>query len=164
MSVDRPRIDDALDALIENAIKATVPGQRIVLRALVRDGVAVLQVADEGTGVPTADRERIFERWGRSRTASTASRNGTGLGLPLARSIARAHGGTAELVDAASGPTTFELRLGRVEPTVFKGLHASLHDKQLNDRHDNRVNDRQSRTPTPVGSVGRIAASSGAGS
>ena len=113
--VDRPRIDDALDALIENAVKATVPGQRIVLRALARDGVAVLQVADDGPGVPAADRERIFERWGRSRTAHTAPRNGTGLGLPLARSVARAHGGTAELLNGASGPTTFELRLGRLE-------------------------------------------------
>jgi signal transduction histidine kinase len=114
--VDPARIDCALDALIENAIKATALGDEIALGALARGGVPVLAVADRGLGVPYEHRERIFERFARLPPAPGAVRSGTGLGLPMVRAIAETHGGTAELVQDPGGWTTFELRLARFEP------------------------------------------------
>jgi signal transduction histidine kinase len=116
--VDRARIDAALDALIENAIKATRPGEAIALRALVRDGVPAIEVADRGRGVEPAQRERIFERFTRVPPASGGARGGTGLGLPMVRAIADAHGGSARLADGPEGWTTFELRLARLGPAA----------------------------------------------
>jgi signal transduction histidine kinase len=113
--VERPRIDDALDAPIENALKATAPGEPIALRAFTRAGVPVLSVADHGVGLAMEHRERVFERFARVASKSGGPRGGTGLGLPMVRAIAEAHGGTAELVADAAGWTTFELRLARVE-------------------------------------------------
>jgi signal transduction histidine kinase len=110
--VDRARIDVALDALIENAIKATGPGDVIALQAFRRGGVPILSVADRGIGIAPEDRERVFERFGRVSPTHGTVRAGTGLGLPMVRAVAEAHGGAAELVDER-GWTTFELRLGR---------------------------------------------------
>jgi len=70
---------------------------------------AVIAVSDDGPGVPRADRERIFERLVRLDAARTAS-GGVGLGLPIARGIARAHGGDVRCVDTARG-ARFEVTL-----------------------------------------------------
>jgi signal transduction histidine kinase len=114
--VDAARIDCALDALIENAIKATARGDAIALAAHARGGVPVLTVSDRGAGVALEHRERIFERFCRVPPAPGTVRSGTGLGLPMVRAIAQAHGGTTELVDDPGGWTTFELRLACFEP------------------------------------------------
>jgi two-component system, OmpR family, sensor kinase len=114
--VDAARIDCALDALIENAIKATARGEAIALATHARGGMPVLSVADRGSGVAPEHRERIFERFGRVPTAPGTVRSGTGLGLPMVRAIAEAHGGTAELIQDPHGWTTFEVRLARFEP------------------------------------------------
>ena len=113
--VDRGRIDAALDALIENGIKATSDGDAIALGAEDHGGVPVLSVSDRGIGVGLEHRERIFERFARIRPAGGSGRGGTGLGLPTVRAIAVAHGGAAELVPDPDGWTRFELRLGRFE-------------------------------------------------
>ena len=113
--VDRGRIDAALDALIENGIKATSDGDAIALGAEDHGGVPVLSVSDRGIGVDLEHHERIFERFARIRPAGGSGRGGTGLGLPTVRAIAVAHGGAAELVADPDGWTRFELRLGRFE-------------------------------------------------
>jgi signal transduction histidine kinase len=114
--VDRARIDCALDTLIENAIKATSPGDPIALGALGRAELSVFVVADPGFGIPAEDRVRIFERFARSSIRGGSTWGGTGLGLPLVRAIAEAHGGTADLIEPPNGWTTFEIRLPRFEP------------------------------------------------
>jgi signal transduction histidine kinase len=114
--VDRGRIDAALDALIENALKATSDGDAIALGAEDHGGVPVISVADRGIGVGLEHRERIFERFARIRLPGGPARGGTGLGLPTVRAIAVAHGGAAELVADPDGWTRFELRLERFEP------------------------------------------------
>jgi signal transduction histidine kinase len=69
-------------------------------------------VSDDGPGVPPADRERIFERLVRLDDARSADAGGAGLGLAIARGIARAHGGALRCIEPEDGTgATFELVL-----------------------------------------------------
>ena len=68
----------------------------------IRDHVAVVAVSDDGPGVPADQRDRIFERMVRLDSSRTSAA-GVGLGLPIARGIARAHGGDVRCVPAATG-------------------------------------------------------------
>ncbi|MFH8443557.1 sensor histidine kinase [Streptomyces sp. NPDC018026] len=72
---------------------------------------AVVAVADDGEGVPAADRERIFERFVRLDDARSRDDGGAGLGLAIARDVAVRHGGTLTVHDAPAGGALFELRL-----------------------------------------------------
>ena len=99
--VDVDRLAQVLSNLVENAARATA-GRGTVDIVVRADGdIATLTVADDGPGVPAADRERIFDRLVRLDAARGAS--GVGLGLPIARGIARAHGGDVRCVAAARG-------------------------------------------------------------
>lgn len=92
----------ALSPLVANAIEHG--GPRVTLRAHPRGALIEITVQDDGSGVPDGDRDAIFAPGHRS-TSST----GAGLGLPLARRVARASGGDVEL--APNTPTTFSLTL-----------------------------------------------------
>jgi signal transduction histidine kinase len=111
---DEPRLRSALDALVENALNATRPGDRVTVRAGVRRGLAVLEVADTGTGIAPGDAERIFERFVRG--SSSEGRPGTGLGLPIVTAIATAHGGTVAVDSRPRGGATFTVTLGAPLP------------------------------------------------
>lgn len=71
---------------------------------------AVLTVADDGDGVPEADRERVFERFVRLDEARARDAGGSGLGLAIVREIVQAHGGTVQLDAAAGGGARFVVR------------------------------------------------------
>jgi two-component system, OmpR family, sensor kinase len=88
--------------LIENAAWHSPRKGRIQIAWRLGEGRVDLSVADEGEGVPARDRDRIFEPFYRSPSART--RPGTGLGLGIAREIARAHGGELTLDPAPAGP------------------------------------------------------------
>jgi signal transduction histidine kinase len=97
-----------LHVLYDNAIQATAPKTpRIVTRARAAAGRVVVDVADDGPGVPEHIAERVFE------PLVTARPGGTGLGLALARRIATAHGGSIVLVPSGAGATgaTFRIEL-----------------------------------------------------
>jgi len=68
------------------------------------DGV-VARVVDDGPGIAAADRERVFERFVRLDESRDRHQGGTGLGLAVARSIARSYGGDVQIVDSTSGAT-----------------------------------------------------------
>lgn len=70
----------------------------------------VLVVADDGAGIPSAERERIFERFHRLDEARSRDAGGSGLGLAIVREIAEAHGGTVKVIDSAVG-ASLEVRL-----------------------------------------------------
>lgn len=82
----------ALRQLIDNAMKYSEPGSPVVCRAERVDDRVLLRVIDRGPGIPERDRERIFEKYYR-RSAVRSRLPGTGLGLYIAREIARIHGG-----------------------------------------------------------------------
>jgi signal transduction histidine kinase len=98
----------ALDALLENAVKYTDPGDSIELRARAEYGSLVIEVADSGLGVPVDAAESIFERSARMRNGE--ERGGLGIGLAIVDAIARAHEGNCSLEPSERG-STFALRL-----------------------------------------------------
>jgi signal transduction histidine kinase len=106
---DRDRLDMALDAIIENAVKYSDPGSAIRVSLTVRGRFAEFAVEDEGPGIAPEDRERVFEPFFRSERA--AERRGTGLGLPVVRAVALAHGGTVEADVSPAGGARIRLAL-----------------------------------------------------
>jgi signal transduction histidine kinase len=104
-----------LGNLLDNAERYA--GSTVTVGAARLDGQALLTVADDGPGIPSADRERVFERFTRLDTARSRDAGGTGLGLAIAREIARAHGGTLRVEDAPSGARfVLRLPLARAKP------------------------------------------------
>jgi signal transduction histidine kinase len=91
--VDPDRVAQIVANLVDNACQATPPGGRVsVTVGRIGDNAEIL-VADTGPGVPPAERERIFDRLVRLDDARDRRAGGSGLGLPIARGFARAHGG-----------------------------------------------------------------------
>lgn len=94
----------AVDNLIDNALRYTPSGSRIDVAWGVRGDEVWCAVEDDGPGVESADRARVFERFERGRLVHAEGQSGSGLGLAIAREIARQHGGSLRLTAAASGP------------------------------------------------------------
>lgn len=124
--VDPDRLAQVLGNLVDNAARATGGTGTVRVALGVDDDAAVLVVEDDGPGVHPADRERVFDRLVRLEDSRDVRSGGAGLGLPIARGIAVAHGGT--LVhgdDGTLGGARFVLRLPRtgrsVEPAPGAG-------------------------------------------
>lgn len=111
VSGDRAALRGMLVNLIDNA-RSHGAHVSVALRA--EPGEAVVEVSDDGPGVPEADRERIFDRF--YRAPERRGEPGAGLGLPIARATAERWGGTLRLLPSPSG-ARFEVRLPRVAAT-----------------------------------------------
>jgi signal transduction histidine kinase len=109
LRVDPEALRIALDALIENAVKYTEGPERIELSARRSRGDLVIELADEGQGLPPGESDRIFERFARADTARSRAEGGAGLGLAIVDAIAKAHGGNC-LAESAGTGTVFSLR------------------------------------------------------
>jgi two-component system OmpR family sensor kinase len=99
--IDRSKITEAWLQLLENAGKYSPPSSTVTLGSEEGPEEWHLWVLDEGPGVPDDARERIFERFGR--VSSHRGIRGSGLGLPIVRAIARAHGGEVSVEPAGAG-------------------------------------------------------------
>jgi signal transduction histidine kinase len=111
LTADPDLLRRVLDNLIDNAVRHSPPGGRIDLRARRHDQQWLFDVADQGPGVPAAQRDRVFERFARLDPARSRRSGGAGLGLALSAAVARAHGGALELVDPDGPGARFRLRL-----------------------------------------------------
>ncbi len=111
---DRRRVDQALAALVSNAVKYG-PGRPVDVRLEAVGGFARITVRDRGIGVDATERERIFGRF--ERAVSARHYGGLGLGLFITRRIAEAHGGRVSVEAAPEQGSTFviELPLGSAE-------------------------------------------------
>ncbi|HEX2177814.1 MAG TPA: ATP-binding protein [Nocardioidaceae bacterium] len=101
--LDHERFQQIVRNLVENAFKYSPPGSRVVvLLAARRDGRLELRVGDDGPGIPTADRERVFEPFGRRRGGKEHS-DSSGLGLYVVQQIVAAMGGSLDLHTSSAG-------------------------------------------------------------
>ncbi|UUU26468.1 sensor histidine kinase [Streptomyces sp. DSM 40750] len=110
LRLDPLRVRQVLDNLLTNAAVHTPRGTKVCLEVSVGSGTAEVRITDSGPGIPADDHERVFDRFYRVDKARSRDRGGSGLGLAVARSLVRAHGGT---IDLTSGPgeTMFTVRL-----------------------------------------------------
>ena len=109
---DADRLGLALDALIENAVTHTRPGDEIRLAASRRQGDwVVITVADSGTGMPPDRLSGIFDRFARLDEGRSRHLGGTGLGLAVVKAIVQAHGGTVQVRSEPGAGSVFELTL-----------------------------------------------------
>ena len=111
VQADRTVLRQALVNLAVNAIKYAPEHTRIRLATGRRGGAAVLEVADEGPGIPPEHRERLFERFYRVDKSRSREMGGTGLGLALVKWAAEAHGGRVELETEVGRGSTFRIVL-----------------------------------------------------
>ena len=131
---DRPlRVDGSSDELhrmilnlLDNAARHTPDGATIELRLSQQGDDAVVEVADDGPGVPQAMRTQIFDRFVRGEgPADTARGTGTGLGLAIVSAVAASHGGTVEATESASGGALFRARIPVAGGTRAEKKHST---------------------------------------
>ena len=108
---DRDKVAVALHNLIGNALKYTPAGGTVTVKADTKDDRFVIDIADNGIGIAPEEADMVFEKFYRARDKRLHSITGTGLGLTLAREIARLHGGDVTLKSQLDKGSTFTLTL-----------------------------------------------------
>jgi two-component system, NtrC family, sensor histidine kinase GlrK len=104
-------LETALDNLVSNAIKYSGRGGRMRVSAYRDGGLACIEVADRGSGIPAADRHRLFEPFYRGRSAARGNVPGSGLGLSICRDLVNAHGGDVTLDSRPGWSSVFRICL-----------------------------------------------------
>jgi two-component system, OmpR family, sensor histidine kinase SenX3 len=118
---DRRQLVSAVGNLLENAVKYSEAGQRVVVSAAQSGRWIELAVADEGIGIPARDLDRIFERFYRVDRARRRATGGTGLGLAIVRHVATNHGGEVTVTSHEGEGSTFVLRILSATPSSSSG-------------------------------------------
>ena len=118
MLADPEALRISLDALLENAVKHTEPADAICLSCRAEGGDLVIEVEDEGAGIPPDALERIFDRFARADSARSRAQGGAGLGLAIVDAIVRAHGGSCAAANSAEGGAVFSLRFPAFAPAA----------------------------------------------
>lgn len=108
---DRVQLLSAVSNLIDNAVKYSEAGDSVTVRLSRSESNVVVEVADEGIGIPAADIDRIFERFYRVDKARGRGTGGTGLGLSIVRHIMSNHGGQVNVTSLEGEGSTFSLLL-----------------------------------------------------
>jgi heavy metal sensor kinase len=107
---DRARLKQVVVNLLDNAIKYTPNGGRINLKITREDGDAVLEVADDGIGIPPEALPHVFKRFFRVDGSRSRDQGGAGLGLSIVKSICDAHGARVEVSSAPGRGSRFRIR------------------------------------------------------
>jgi two-component system sensor histidine kinase TctE len=94
-------LHEMISNLVDNALRYTPDGGRVVLRVAAENGRALLRVSDNGPGIAAAEREKVFHRF--YRIPGNGDSGGSGLGLSIVREICWGHGGEVRLADGAGG-------------------------------------------------------------
>ena len=115
---DSDRLVAALDALLENAVAHTEPGDTIEVTVRLERGNAVLAVTDSGCGIPPTELDRIFRRFTRAQPGRSREAGGFGLGLPIVQAIAEAHRGSVRVHSASGEGSTFEMVIPSVPDAI----------------------------------------------
>jgi len=112
-TVNAPLLEQAIVNLLENAITYSNPDSCVWVSARQDDAMLVIDVRDQGVGIPHDHLDRIFERFYRVDKARSRERGGTGLGLAIVKHIAQVHGGQVSVTSTVGQGSTFTLRIPR---------------------------------------------------
>lgn len=108
---DSDRILQALTNLLSNAIKFSKPGQTVELRSMINSNYLQIEIQDQGRGIPPDKQQLIFERFQQVDASDSRSKGGTGLGLPICRSIIEQHKGKIWVESILGKGSTFYIHL-----------------------------------------------------
>jgi heavy metal sensor kinase len=107
---DPARLKQVIVNLLDNAIKYTPAGGRVRLSVRAESGFAILEVADDGIGIPAEALPHVFKRFYRVDVSRSREPGGAGLGLAIVKSICSAHGAEVEVLSAPGRGSTFRVR------------------------------------------------------
>jgi len=113
-----PRIAQALENLVSNAIKYSSPGERVIVTGSEDEGHVVVSVSDEGIGIPREEQPRIFDRFYRGKSEEVAGIRGTGLGLSIVRAVVDKHGGRVWVESQPGAGSTFTFVLPALDGQI----------------------------------------------
>jgi two-component system phosphate regulon sensor histidine kinase PhoR len=108
---DADYLHRALFNLIDNAVKYSRDGGEISLATTTSDGIVIIEVIDNGIGIPLEDQPRIFERFYRVDRSRSREMGGTGLGLSIVKHVVQSHGGTIDVDSILGEGSRFTMRL-----------------------------------------------------
>lgn len=99
--------------LVENAIHYSDPGQKVLIDAFTQQKSMIIQVIDQGSGIPVKEHDKIFERFYRVDQARSRDAGGTGLGLSIVKHIAERHRGKVSVTSTLGEGSTFTVSIPR---------------------------------------------------
>lgn len=108
----------ALSNLLANAVRYTEADGAVMVRLIVEEAWVTIEVVDTGSGIPSKDISRVFERFYRVDAARSRATGGTGLGLSIVRHIMEQHGGTVSVASVLGEGSTFRMRLPLADVVV----------------------------------------------
>jgi len=111
VTADKSGLTAIVQNLLENAVKYSPEGAPIELSGEQKDGKLLLRVADQGRGIPDAEKKAVFEKFYRLGNEETRQATGTGLGLYIVNQVVKAHGGAIRVTDNKPQGTVFSIEL-----------------------------------------------------
>lgn len=114
VEVDPQRLDQVLTDLISNAVKYSHSGTTTRVRLRVDGDEALVEVIDQGQGIPSSELRKLFQPFGRTSVRPTEGESSTGLGLAIGRRLVEAHGGRLEVESEPGRGSLFRARLPRL--------------------------------------------------
>jgi signal transduction histidine kinase len=116
VEADQALLHQALYNLVENAIKYTPEGGRVIIRALSKGGYIIFAIQDSGFGISEEDLPHLFEKFYRGKQREARAQPGSGLGLAIVSSIAESHRGHVWVDSKVGSGSTFYLQIPLVQP------------------------------------------------
>jgi signal transduction histidine kinase len=159
--VDRNAMRQILLNLLDNAVKYGPPGQTVTVATAAAGDCARIRVDDQGPGIPSRDRRRVWERFWRMAREEQSAVAGTGIGLAVVRELTTQHGGRAWCEDAPGGGARFLVELPRAQPAAAGAPEAAASnggqqaaDAQASDAQaaDAQASDAQGAAARPAAS------------
>ncbi|OZH55996.1 hypothetical protein AFK68_01020 [Hydrocoleum sp. CS-953] len=108
--VDSNRLKQVLLNLIDNAVKYSEPNSPVILNVYQKGGEAIIQVCDQGKGIPLSQQAKIFERFYRGDEARNRSGNGAGLGLSIVKTLVEGMGGNIQVYSKLQQGSVFTVK------------------------------------------------------
>jgi signal transduction histidine kinase len=142
VSGDPDHLQQAIDCLLENALKFTPGGGRVEVQVYTEPGWVCLAVTDTGIGMTEEESERVFARFYQRDRSTTRQYGGIGLGLTLVRAVIEEHGGRIEIESQPGQGSRFTIKLSALSPAVQV---AQPVEDAMTSRPILIVNDRKSK-------------------